>query len=242
MQTRRLFLAGSLALGLRAQSDSRLSARPARASKAALPELQKSGLHPLGLRQDRDALLYIPESAKQEKSPLVISLHGATRDAERGIGILRAQADEFGFLLLAPASSGTTWDAIEGHPGADVAFINRSLMRTFEQCNVDSARIAMAGFSDGASCSLSLGLANGDLFKAVLAFSPGFIPPAGHVGKPPVFISHGTLDPILPIDQCSRRIVPELKRAGYQVTFREFEGKHTLPPEVASEAMRWLLA
>ena len=32
-----------------------------------------------------------------------------------------------------------------------------------------------------------------------------------------------------------------LKRQGYQVTYREFEGKHTLPPEVAQEAMRWFL-
>lgn len=46
---------------------------------------------------------------------------------------------------------------------------------------------------------------------------------------------------MLPIDQCSRRIVPELKRLGYDVTYREFDGRHTLPPEIASEAMQWFL-
>ena len=222
MPTRRVFLTASLALNLRAQS---------------------TGLRPLGLRPERDALLYIPESAaKHDKAPLVVSLHGATRNADRGIDLLRSLADEHGFLLLAPASADTTWDMIEGRPGPDGAFIDRSLARTFELYKVDQARMAMAGFSDGASCALSLGLANGNFYKSVLGFSPGFIPPAKRVGKPPVFISHGTLDPVLPIDQCSRRIVPELKRDGYRVTYREFEGKHTLPPEVASEAMRWFMA
>ena len=51
----------------------------------------------------------------------------------------------------------------------------------------------------------------------------------------------GTVDQVLPIDDCSRRIVPELKAEGYRVTYREFEGKHTLPPEVAAEAMRWFM-
>jgi phospholipase/carboxylesterase len=240
--TRRAFLAGSLAVTLHAQNTGKLTARPGASSAATASGLQPPGLHPLGLRTDRDALLYIPVSAaKREKAPLIVSLHGATRTAERGIDLLRALADEHGFLVLAPASLGRTWDAIESTLGPDVLFINRSLARTFDLCKVDPARIAMAGFSDGASCSLTLGLANGDFFSAVFGFSPGFIAPAPRVGKPPVFISHGTIDPILPIDQCSRRIVPELKHDGYRVTYREFEGKHTLPPEIAAEAMRWFM-
>jgi phospholipase/carboxylesterase len=243
--TRRTFVgaisvatAAVLGENLIAQSGaSRLKARPGSSAAATAPGLQK-----LGLRADRDALLYIPESSKKfEKAPLVVSLHGATRNADRGIELLRSLADEHGFLLLAPASEAGTWDAIGGSYGPDPAFINRSLARTFELRKVDAARIAMTGFSDGASYSLSIGLANGDLFRAVFGFSPGFIVPGERVGKPPVFISHGTIDNVLPIDECSRRIVPELKREGYRVTYREFEGKHTLPPEVAAEAMRWFM-
>ena len=226
---------------------SRLKARPG-SSPPGSPEkteaagLRHFGLNQLGLRAERDALLYIPESSKQfEKAPLVVSLHGATRSADRGIELLRSLADEHGFLLLAPASEAQTWDAIGGSYGPDPAFIDRALARTFELRKVDAARIAMAGFSDGASYSLSIGLANGDLFRAVLGFSPGFIVPGERAGKPPVFISHGTVDNVLPIDQCSRRIVPELKREGYDVTYREFEGKHTLPPDIAAEAMRWFI-
>lgn len=240
--TRRTFVGGALAVGtLRAADtgDSRLTARPV----ARAPAIATPGLRPLGLRTGRDALLYIPESSDQwEKAPLVISLHGATRDADRGISLLRSLADEHGFLLLAPASEGQTWDGIQGFFGEDVRFINRSIERTCEIRRIDPARIAMAGFSDGASYSLSIGLANGDLFGAVLGFSSGFIIPVDRIGKPPVFMSHGTIDPILPIELCSRRIVPQLRLEGYRVTYREFEGKHTLPPEVAAEAMRWFMA
>jgi predicted esterase len=32
-----------------------------------------------------------------------------------------------------------------------------------------------------------------------------------------------------------------LKAEGYNVTLREFNGRHTLPPEVAAEAVAWLM-
>jgi phospholipase/carboxylesterase len=215
----------------------RLSARPRKAARGI-----DTGLHPLGLRAERDALLYVPEaSAKHKRAPLVLSLHGAGRTADRAIELLRSLSDEHGFLLLAPQSTGVTWDVIQGSYGPDVAFVNQSLSRTFELREIDPHRVGISGFSDGASYALSVGLINGEFFSAVLGFSPGFIVPAEFTGLPPIFISHGTQDPILPIDECSRRIVPALKRSGYTVTYREFEGKHTLPPEIAAEAMRWFM-
>jgi phospholipase/carboxylesterase len=110
----------------------------------------------------------------------------------------------------------------------------------FETVSVDPARIAVGGFSDGATYALSLGLVNGDLFRRVVAFSPGFIVGATPQGKPQFFISHGTADQILPIDRCSRVIAPQLQRRGYDVTFKEFDGGHQVPPDIAAEAMRWV--
>src|SRR6185369_15482714 len=144
--------------------------------------------------------------------------------------------------VLAPDSRGTTWDAIRSGFGEDVEFLNRALAFVFARVTVDPARVIVGGFSDGASYALSLGLANGDLFPRVAAFSPGFVISAAVHGRPRFFVSHGTADPILPIDQCSRVIVPRLRSMGYEVTFREFEGKHELPPAIASEALRWAAA
>ena len=56
-----------------------------------------------------------------------------------------------------------------------------------------------------------------------------------------MFVSHGTRDEILPIETCSRRMVPELKGRGYRVTYREFDGPHTAPREVIEEALKWFL-
>jgi len=101
--------------------------------------------------------------------------------------------------------------------------------------------MALGGFSDGASYALSLGLTNGDLFTHVIAFSPGFMAPAHQVGAPRIYISHGIHDAVLPIDRCSRRLVPILERAGYDVKYHEFDGPHTIPPDIAREAVEWFV-
>jgi predicted esterase len=148
-----------------------------------------------------------------------------------------------GFLLLSPASEGITWDAIRGAYGHDVRTLDEVLKRTFAARLVNASRIALAGFSDGASYALGLGLPNPDLFSSVLAFSPGFIPDGSKpTGKARVFVSHGTADQILPIDSCSRRLVPQLKRVGFNVIYQEFDGPHTVPREILEQAMRWFLA
>jgi predicted esterase len=183
----------------------------------------------------------VPASAP-DPAPLVLYLHGATGNAQQGIRRLNALADEFGFLILSPASEADTWDAVRASYGPDVRTIDQALSRVFARYRVDPRKIAVCGFSDGASYALGLGMSNGDLFLAVMAFSPGFVPSGGEkTGTPRIFISHGTKDQILPIDTCSRRLVPDLKRAGYTVRFEEFDGPHTVPPDIAREAIRWVL-
>jgi predicted esterase len=61
--------------------------------------------------------------------------------------------------------------------------------------------------------------------------------PGRRSGKPAVFISHGQADTVLPIQRCSRRIVPQLQADGYQVDYREFAGGHTVPAELATAAV-----
>ena len=215
----------------------RLSSRPA--SVGSRPQ---AGLHQLGLSDDRDALLYVPvASANGEPAPLVVSLHGAGGHAQHGIDLLRRLADERGFVLLSPPSRSRTWDIILGRYGPDVQFVNRALAEAFQRCPIDPQKIAVAGFSDGASYALSLGLANGSFLTSILAYSPGFMAPPLVEGSPAIFISHGTGDRVLPIDQCSRRIVRLLRQANHQVLYREFDGPHTIPQEVAAEGVAMFL-
>jgi len=125
--------------------------------------------------------------------------------------------------------------------GPDVEFVDRALEEVFRRQNVDPARVAVGGFSDGASYALTLGLANGDLFSRVVAFSPGFVADVVRRGSPRFFVSHGTGDTILPIETCGRRIAREFRELGYDVRFLEFGGGHAVPPDVAEAAMDWLV-
>jgi phospholipase/carboxylesterase len=217
--------------------EGRLLARPQRPTVEA-PE---HGLHPLKLGGERDGLLYVPKGYRVDRPvPLVVMLHGAGGNARHALGPWQKLADEAGLLLLAPDSRGPTWDIIaEDAYGSDVAFIDRALAYVFERYAVDPKRLAIEGFSDGASYALSLGLTNGDLFTHVVAFSPGFLAPAAQRGQPGLFISHGVKDEVLRIDPCSRRIVPRVRRAGYSVLYREFDGPHTVPADIAREALDW---
>jgi phospholipase/carboxylesterase len=199
-----------------------------------------TGLRPLEVGAARGAYLYVPAGYRAGRpAPLAVVLHGAGEDARDGLAQLRAQADETGLILLSPTSREYTWDLVVGRYGADVAAIDSALEQTFSSYAVDPARVAVAGYSDGASYALSLGVANGDLFTHIMAFSPGFMAPAVQTGSPRIFVSHGTRDRWLPIERCSRRIVPQLERAGYEVRYREFEGGHVVPPEIGREAAVW---
>ncbi len=197
---------------------------------------------PLGLEPVRDGLLYVPDTA-EPGAPVMVLFHGAGGSGRRELRAVVGAADRYGVVVVAPDSRAQTWDVIVlGGFAADPGFVDRALGAAADRCDADFGRMAAAGISDGASYALSLGLCNGDLFGAVLAFSPGFMVPEEPVGRPRVFVSHGRSDNVLPIDVCGRPIASGLQRAGYEVMFREFDGGHTLPPAVADEGVRWWLA
>jgi phospholipase/carboxylesterase len=120
-----------------------------------------------------------------------------------------------------------------------VAVLDAALGEVFARAAVST--VAVGGFSDGASYALSVGLANGDLVDAVLAFSPGFVAAPARQGSPRVWICHGTQDRVLPVERCGRRVARQLERDGYAVTYEEFPGGHVVPPGQVSAALAWWL-
>jgi predicted esterase len=224
------------------RSSSRLARQGQLETRARPPtaEAPERGTLPLGPADAAEGLLYVPAGYRADSpAPLVVMLHGAGGDAQQSLSILRKVADARGLLLVAPKSQGPTWDIIMGNYGPDVFALDQALAWVFARYAVDPERVAIGGFSDGASYALSLGLSNGELFKHVLAFSPGFAAPAAQQGSPRFFVSHGKRDAVLNIDACSRRLVPRLQRAGYEVLYREFDGPHTVPGDITREAVEW---
>ncbi|WP_210439265.1 alpha/beta hydrolase [Nocardioides xinjiangensis] len=184
------------------------------------------------------AELHVPALDGREPLRLVVMLHGAGGVARSALDRLRGAADAHRLLVLAPKSTSTTWDVIGGGYGPDVRNLDRLLAEVAAAYPLRGFTIG--GFSDGASYALSLGIGNGDVFDSVIAFSPGFQAAGTMNGRPEFFVSHGTADRVLPIDRCSRRIVPALEEAGYDVTYHEFDGGHVVPEPVRDEAVAWL--
>ncbi len=219
-----------------AHRQGRLVARPVGAPAAP----QASGRRRIRIHA-REAELFLPAPGAAPV-PLLVMLHGAGGRPESMLGLALQPAQRLGFAVLAPKSLGPTWDVLQGGFGPDVGFIDEALDEVFGSAAIDPGRIGVAGFSDGASYALSLGLLNGGLASDVLAFSPGFAAARRPEGRPRVFISHGVDDRVLPIDRCGRLLARQLAAAGYDVLYREFDGGHVVPPELRDEAIARFLA
>ncbi|MEE8398383.1 MAG: hypothetical protein V3S89_05215 [Desulfobacterales bacterium] len=220
-----------------ARGSPRLTARP------GTPTLTPAkGLSRLGLSNGRDGILYVPETYTADTPmPLFIGMHGAGGAGSNWAGY-DARAEARGMIVMAPDSRASTWDILRGGYGPDVQFLDQALTYVFGRCNIDPAHVAFGGFSDGASYALSLGISNGDLFSHLIGFSPGLVGRSEPlVGKPQIYISHGTKDTILSAKASRGGVVPALRSAGYDVVYNEFGGGHEVPPAVSDAAMDWFL-
>ena len=181
-----------------------------------------------------DAYVLVPD---EPPIGLLVFFHGAGGDASHSLALVGAEAEQRRLLALLPSSAATTWDLLAGGLGPDAHAVDDAVTALRERHEV--ASVAFGGFSDGASYALSLGLARG--VDAVVAFSPGFVAPPSLAGRPRVWISHGDVDRVLPVERCGRRVARTLSDAGYDTTYVEFEGGHVVPPTFVGDALRWWL-
>jgi phospholipase/carboxylesterase len=214
-------------------ADGRLDARPTGEPTGMRPA---PGVSALDLGPGAEVLLAVPPG---EVHGLLVFFHGAGGSAANALQAVGDPAAARGVAVLAPTSTAATWDLIAGGLGRDVAVLDAALTQVFDRLPV--SRVALGGFSDGASYALSLGIANGELADAVLAFSPGFRAAPGRYGRPRFWISHGTQDRILPVERCGRRVAADLRAEGYGVTYEEFTGGHVITPDLVDAALgSWL--
>jgi predicted esterase len=197
------------------------------------------GVHELTLDNGQAARLHVTRGAG--KRALIVALHGAGGTPEGAIEAFRGAWNQRGLVLIAPAAKGQTWSILRSERDLDLDSVNLALAEAYDRCSIDRRRIAVGGFSDGATYALTLGVSNGDLFPAVIAFSPGGIVAGEQRGTPRFFVSHGAQDSVLPIGRAGDAVVRNLRQAGYPVTYRRFRGDHEVPPRISKAAVRWFL-
>jgi phospholipase/carboxylesterase len=199
------------------------------------------GEHVLRLPNGQAARMRVTPAGTVGPRALAVVLHGAGGSSASALDAFRGGWDEPGLVLIAPAAKGQTWSILRSETDVDLESVNLALAAAYERCRIDRRRIAVGGFSDGATYALTLGVSNGDLFPAIMALSPGGIIGGQQQGVPRIFVSHGTEDTVLPIERAGDAVVKTLRDAGYPVTYRRFRGGHEASPATSKAAVRWFL-
>lgn len=112
--------------------------------------------------------------------------------------------------------------------------------------NVDTKKIIVAGFSQGANMAQCLGLSEPSIISGFGVFSGRFVDEFSpyisihdELKNTMAFISHGTSDNMLPKNYADENI-SKLKNLGIQVTFCEDSNGHSISIKQWDEFSKWL--
>ncbi len=112
---------------------------------------------------------------------------------------------------------------------------------------IAASRIVLAGFSQGCAMALLTGLRHRERLAGIAGLS-GYLPLAGRTaaerspanGDVPVFLAHGTYDPVVPL-AAATSTRDALLALGVPVEWHEFPMQHSVCAEEVIELNRWLL-
>ncbi len=202
----------------------------------------------------------IPPRARADDYPTLVLLHGRG-DSAAGIAPLAYEFERDDLLVLsvqAPLelggvmAGGYEWYRLREPRRLDEATLRASLDALAEFLDtvkvaypVDSERVVLLGFSQGAVMALGAQALRPDSLAGVIALS-GYFPievesDAGDLQGHPAFVAHGLYDDIIPVD-AGRRTRDLLDRHGVDLTYREYPMAHQVSAEEMGDVRAWLEA
>jgi phospholipase/carboxylesterase len=115
------------------------------------------------------------------------------------------------------------------------------------ELGIPSERIVLAGFSQGGAIVLYAGLQFGERLGGILALSC-YHPMAELIEtraadanrRVPIFMAHGTRDPVVPI-HLAEATIEKLRANGYEPEWHAYPMPHSVAPEEVKDIARWLL-
>lgn len=207
-------------------------------------------------------LAHLERPAAGEAAGLLILHHGRGTDEHDLIGLAdvldparRWHAITPRGPLMLPGWPGYHWYTVPrvGHPDPGTFRTAYEQLAAFhdwvwERTGITPGQTVLGGFSMGAVMSYSLGLGGDRPVPAgILAFS-GFIPVVegwqpdlSPRSQLPVFITHGSRDPVIDV-AFARRAHELLDAAGLPVTYLESDAVHQIDPAHIPAAAGWLAA
>jgi phospholipase/carboxylesterase len=196
----------------------------------------------------------LPAEGLAQASRTLVLLHGFGADEHDLLPIARELDPSLHAISLqAPIAleyGGRAWYRLEQTPqgiafdAAEVACGEDAALEAIEEIAAAHPRPILCGFSQGAGMALGVALRKPQLAAGVMALSavpPRLLPQGGQKVALRVFLAHGTLDPLLPIE-VGRATRDLLVRLGADVTFREYPMGHMVSGEEIADAREWLTA
>ncbi|MEL7448017.1 MAG: PHB depolymerase family esterase [Pseudomonadota bacterium] len=176
------------------------------------------------LGQRRKVQYYVPEGlSAAEPVPLVVALHGGISSPKniRRRSMLNELADREKLVAAYPQGNGLFGLLLHWNAGFccgkavdkgidDVAFVLEAIDRLAATVPVDTSRVYVLGFSNGAMLTYSIAAAHPDRIAGIAGVSGalGRVTPGGAIDWPiepppggmPTIVIHGSADPRLPFD------------------------------------------
>lgn len=198
---------------------------------------------------------------KKEKNPLLLLLHGYGSNEEDLFSFAQELSEEY-FVISARAPYplppyGNAWYAIHFDADEnkfsdnDEARASRDLIANFidelvAAYPIDAKNVTLIGFSQGSILSYSVALSYPEKVQRVVALS-GYLNldivkddyKNNDISKLKFFISHGTVDQVIPVDWA--RKAPEFfKSLGLDVVYKEYPVGHGVAPQNFYDFKNWL--
>jgi phospholipase/carboxylesterase len=201
-------------------------------------------------------LVFLPTSMGKN-FPVIIALHGRGADENDLVPVVLA-LELPGVVAVTPRApfafpyGGYSWYNFgkEGVPKEETFRTSLGLFRKFVEevkaaYPVDPGRLILLGFSQGTVIAYATVLQDPSAFRGIAGLS-GYVPHQSDVPLQvsklrgfPVFISHGSSDMMIPV-RLGRESAELLKRAGVEVTYREYPMGHEVTEKTIRDLKEWM--
>ncbi|MBE3569178.1 MAG: dienelactone hydrolase family protein [Bacillales bacterium] len=200
--------------------------------------------------------IHLPSHVENEKKyPVVIALHGIGYNEQHMLQLMEDIKEEFILIGIRgdlPYKDGYAYYYLKEYGNPERKLFDDSIEKlkefieyAFRQYPINSNKVYLIGFSQGAILSMSLALILGDTVKGIVAMN-GYIPsfvkeeyPLKSISHLSVFLTQGESDPIFPL-QVGQENYDYLRKHAGSVKYTIYPAGHEMSQDNQRDIVSWL--